>query len=69
VMLALAAGGDGVAGTAIGALAVAFGLTVLAAAVRVGERGEALLLAGGRLLGALELALGAALAVDAVRDV
>jgi hypothetical protein len=30
---------------------------------------DALLLAGGRLLGALEIAAGAALAVDAIRDV
>jgi len=69
VMLALAAGADEVAGRALGALAVAFGVVVLAGTVQVEERGAALLAAGGRLVGALELAVGVALAVDAVRDV
>lgn len=69
VMLALAAGGDDVAGRAIGALSLAFAVVVLAGALRVGERGEALLAAGGRLTGALEIAVAVALAVDAVRDV
>jgi small neutral amino acid transporter SnatA (MarC family) len=69
VMLALAAGADDVAGRAVGALAAAFGMVVLTGAVRVEERGGALLAAGGRLIGALELAVGVALAVDAVRDV
>jgi small neutral amino acid transporter SnatA (MarC family) len=69
VMLALAAGGDDVAGRGIGALCVALGVAVLAGALRVGERGEALLAAGGRLTGALEVAVAVALAVDAVRDV
>jgi small neutral amino acid transporter SnatA (MarC family) len=69
VMLALAAGADDIAGRALGALAVAFGIVVLAGTAQVEERGGALLAAGGRLIGALELAVGVALAVDAVRDV
>jgi len=69
VMLALAAGADDVAGRAVGALCLALGLVVLAGALRVGERGGALLAAGGRLTGALEVAVAVALAVDAVRDV
>jgi small neutral amino acid transporter SnatA (MarC family) len=69
VMLALAAGGDEVAGSAIGALGVALGIVVLAGAARVGERGERLLAAGGRLTGAVEVAVAVALAVDSLRDV
>lgn len=69
VMLALAAGGDDVAGPAVGALAASFGIVVLAGAVRVEERGRALVAAGGRLIGALEIAVGVALAVDALKDV
>jgi small neutral amino acid transporter SnatA (MarC family) len=69
VTLALAAGGDGAAGKAIGALALALALAVLAGALRTGKRGEGLLLAGGRVFGALEVAAGAALAVSAIRDV
>jgi small neutral amino acid transporter SnatA (MarC family) len=69
VMLALAAGGGDVAGRAVVALGAVFGIVVLAGAARVEERGRALLAAGGRLLGALEIAVGVALAVDAVRDV
>ena len=69
VVLALAAGGDDVAGTAIGALAVALLAVVGASLVAGGQRADALLLAGGRLLGALEIVAGAALAVDAIRDV
>ena len=69
VVLALTAGGDEVAGEAIGALAVALLLVALAGALAIGARGEPLLVAGSRLLGALEIAAGAALAVDAIRDV
>jgi small neutral amino acid transporter SnatA (MarC family) len=69
VVLALAAGGDDVAGEAIGALALALVLVALAGARPIGARGEALFAAGARLLGALEIAVGAALAVDAIRDV
>jgi multiple antibiotic resistance protein len=69
VMLALAAGADDVAGRALVALAAALAVVVLAGAVQAGERGRALLAAGGRLIGALELAVGVALAVDALRDV
>jgi small neutral amino acid transporter SnatA (MarC family) len=65
VALALAAGGDETAGKAILALAVALAVTAAAAAVRTGD----LLVAGSRLLGALELAAGVALAVDAITDV
>ena len=69
VALALAAGGDDVEAAALGALAVALGLVVLATAIPRIERADPLLAAGGRLLGALEIAAGIALAVDAVRDV
>jgi small neutral amino acid transporter SnatA (MarC family) len=69
VVLALGAGGDGVAGEAIGALAAALVLVGLAGALPAGPRAVALLAAGGRLFGALEIAAGAALAVDAIRDV
>jgi small neutral amino acid transporter SnatA (MarC family) len=69
VVLALAAGGDDVAGKAIGALAVALLPVVGVSLVAGGTRADALLLAGGRLLGALEIVAGAALAVDAIRDV
>lgn len=69
VVFALAAGGDGVAGEAIGALAAALVLVGLAGALPTGSRSEALFAAGGRLFGALEIAAGAALAVDAIRDV
>jgi small neutral amino acid transporter SnatA (MarC family) len=69
VMLALAAGADDDAVRAVGALSIAFGLVVLAGSLRPGAHGEALLASGARLLGALEIAVGTALAVDAVRDV
>ena len=62
VVLALAAGGDGVEASAIGALALAL---VLAAVLPAG----ALLPAGARLLGALEIVAGAALAISAIGDV
>jgi hypothetical protein len=69
VTLALAAGGDGVAWEAIGALAVALALFCAAGALPRGTRAEGLLAAGGRLGAALELAAGVALADDAIRDV
>ena len=69
VVLALAAGGDDVSGLALGALAVALLLVVGTGLLPRGPRAEALLAAGGRLLGALEIAVGVALAVDALRDV
>jgi small neutral amino acid transporter SnatA (MarC family) len=62
VVLALAAGGDNVEATGIGALAI---VLLVAAVLPAG----ALLPAGARLLGALEIAAGAALAVDAIGDV
>jgi small neutral amino acid transporter SnatA (MarC family) len=65
VALALAAGGDEVVAKAIAALAVALALAAAAGAMRAGD----LLVAGSRLLGALELAAGVELAVDAIRDV
>jgi small neutral amino acid transporter SnatA (MarC family) len=65
VALALAAGGDETAGPAIPALAAALALAAAAGALRPGS----LLVAGSRLLGALELAAGVALAVDAIMDV
>lgn len=69
VVLALAAGGDDISGLAIGALAVALLLVAGTGLLPRGTRAEALLAAGGRLLGALEIAVGVALAVDALRDV
>jgi small neutral amino acid transporter SnatA (MarC family) len=69
VVLALAAGADGVVGEGIGALAVALLLVGLARLVPLGARGEGLFAAGARILGALEIVAGAALAVDAIRDV
>lgn len=69
VVLALAAGADGVAGEGVAALAVALLLVGLAGITPIGTRGEGLLVAGGRILGALEIAAGVALAVDAIRDV
>jgi small neutral amino acid transporter SnatA (MarC family) len=65
VVLALAAGGDDVVGNAVVALAVALTFAAVAGAART----DGLLVAGSRLLGALELAAGIALGVDAVRDV
>ena len=62
VVLALAAGGDGVGASGIGALAIA----LLAAAVLPGGR---LLPAGARLVGSLEIVAGAALAISAIGDV
>ena len=69
VALALAAGGDEIAAEAAGALALAFGCVVLASVVARGDRADAVLAAGGRLLGAAEIAAGIALAVDALHDV
>lgn len=69
VVLALAAGGDEVSGLAAGALAVALLLAVGTGSLPSGPRAEALFTAGGRLLGAFEIVVGAALAVDALRDV
>jgi len=69
VVLALAAGGEGVAGEGIGALAVALLVVGLVGITPFGARGEGLLAAGARILGTLEIAAGAALAVEAIRDV
>jgi small neutral amino acid transporter SnatA (MarC family) len=69
VALAVAAGGDDVEPDVIGATAAAFALVLAATFVPRGERADALLMAGGRLLGALEVVAGVALAVDAIRDV
>jgi small neutral amino acid transporter SnatA (MarC family) len=66
VTLALAAGGDEAVWEAIAALAIVLAVTAAAAgALQPGG----LLVAGSRLLGALELAAGTELAVDAIRDV
>jgi hypothetical protein len=62
IVLALAAGAEDVAASGIGALAVAL---LLAAALPA----RALLPAGARVLGALEIVAGAALAVAAIADV
>jgi small neutral amino acid transporter SnatA (MarC family) len=69
VALALAAGGDEIAAEAVGALALAFGCVLLASLVPRSDRADALLAAGGRLLGAAEIVAGIALAVDALHDV
>ena len=69
VMLALTAGGDDIVGEAVGALAVAFALVLLMTLTPRGPRPDALLAAGGRLLGAAEIAVGIALAVDSLHDV
>ena len=69
VMLALTAGGDDIVGEAVGALVVAFALVLLATLTPRGPRPDALLAAGGRLLGAVEIAVGIALAVDSLHDV
>ena len=69
VALAIAAGGDDVEAEAVGALALALALVLAVTLVRRDPRHDALLAAGGRLLGALEIAAGVALAVGAIRDV
>jgi small neutral amino acid transporter SnatA (MarC family) len=69
VMLALTAGGDDLVGEAVGALAVAFALVLLVMLIPRGARSDPLLAAGGRLLGALEIAAGIALAIDSLREV
>lgn len=69
VTLAVAAGGDRVVGDAIAALAVALAFACAAGALPRSARAEALLVPGGRLVAALEVAAGVALAVDAIRDV
>ena len=69
VMLALTAGGDDIVGWAVGALAVAYALVLLSTFTPRSTRADALLAAGGRLLGAAEIAAGIALAVDSLHDV
>ena len=69
VALAVAAGGDDVEPEALGALAVALATVLATTAVPRGPRADALFIAGGRLLGAFEIAAGLALAVGAIRDV
>jgi small neutral amino acid transporter SnatA (MarC family) len=69
VALAVAAGGDDVEAEAGGAFALALAFVLGATAVRRNPRNDALLVAGGRLFGALEIAAGVALAVGAIRDV
>jgi small neutral amino acid transporter SnatA (MarC family) len=69
VMLALTAGGDDMVGEAVGTLALAFALVLLVILIPRGTRADALLAAGGRLLGALEIAAGVTLAVDSLHDV
>jgi small neutral amino acid transporter SnatA (MarC family) len=69
VALAVAGGGDDVGAEAVGALALALAFALAATLVPRGPRNDALLAAGGRLLGALEIAAGVALAVGAIRDV
>ena len=70
VALAVAAGGDDVELEALGALAVALALVACGCMlVPRTPRADGLLAAGGRLLGALEIAAGVALAVGAIHDV
>ena len=61
VMLALTAGGDDIVGWAVGALGVAYALVLLSTFIPRSTRADALLAAGGRLLGAAEIAAGIAL--------
>ncbi|HSE80604.1 MAG TPA: hypothetical protein VLA87_02785 [Gaiellaceae bacterium] len=69
VALAVAAGGDDVEPEAVGALAIACALTLADTLIPRGERADTLFVAGGRLLAALEIAAGVALAVGAIGDV
>jgi small neutral amino acid transporter SnatA (MarC family) len=69
VALAVAAGADDVELEVLAALAVALALVLVVTLVPRGEQADGLLAAGGRLLGALEIAAGVALAVGAIRDV
>jgi hypothetical protein len=67
--VAVPPGVDAMVGEAVGALALAFALVVVATWIPRGERTDGLLGAGGRLLGAAEIAAGIALAVDSLHDV
>lgn len=69
VALAIAAGGDDAELQALGALGIALAAVLALTWAPRGLRADALLAAGGRLLGALEIAAGVALAVGALRDV
>lgn len=69
VMLALTAGGDDIVGWAVAALGAAYALALLSTFIPRSTRADALLAAGGRLLGAAEIAAGVALAVDSLHDV
>jgi small neutral amino acid transporter SnatA (MarC family) len=69
VALAVAAGGGDVEPELLAALALALALALAVTLVGRSARSDALLAAGGRLLGALEIAAGIALAVGAIRDV
>lgn len=69
VALAIAAGGDEVELEAVAAAASAFAVALAATFAPRGARADPLLVAGGRLLAALEIVAGVALAVEAVRDV
>ena len=69
VALAVAAGGDDVELQAVAALAFACALVLAATLLPREERARPLLVAGGRLLAALEIAAGVALAISAIRDV
>jgi hypothetical protein len=69
VVLALTAGGDDIVGEAVAALVVACALVLATTLIPRGTSSDALLTAGGRLLGAMEIAAGVALAVDSLHDV
>jgi small neutral amino acid transporter SnatA (MarC family) len=69
VLLALGAGAEASTGEALGTLASAFVLVTLAGLVSYGSLSAPLLLVCCRLLGALEIAAGTALAVQGVQDV
>lgn len=69
VVLALTAGGDDIVGEAVAALVVACALVLATTLIPRGTLSDALLAAGGRLLGAMEIAAGVALAVDSLHDV
>jgi small neutral amino acid transporter SnatA (MarC family) len=68
VVLALAAGGDGVEPQALGAFAIALAAVLALTWAPRGARADSLRVAGGRLLGGLGIAAGGARAGGALRD-
>jgi hypothetical protein len=69
VLLALGAGAEAFTGETLGILASALVVVILTGLVSYGPVSVLLLLVSCRLLGALEIAVGTALAVEGVQDV